>query len=151
LRGSDFTPFRDSIGLAIGYSAMPGWRQNVSGSDFVQEFDWKIYRFQVVSRLEKAFAERGFFSHVGLYVHVAAGLGIGRTSLTNADSMTYRDTHFGLATTVGVGLHFDSPIIPGLGLNLGWANDNSPVIEDLIGNTHNAGGNRLAGALTFDL
>jgi hypothetical protein len=151
LRGSELTPFHDSIGLAVGYSAMPGWRQDVSGSDFAQRFDWSIYRFQLVTRLEKEFAEHGFFSHVGLYVHLAAGLGVGRTSLTNADSMTYRDTHFGLATTMGVGLHFDSPVVPGLGLNLGWANDNSPVIEDLIGNTHNAGGNRIAGALTYEL
>ncbi len=151
LRGSELTPFHDSIGLAVGYSAMPGWRQDVSGSDFAQRFEWSIYRIQLVTRLEKEFAERGFFSHVGLYVHLGAGLGIGRTSLTNADSMTYRDTHFGLSTTVGVGLHFDSPFVPGLGMNLGWANDNSPVIEDLIGNTHNAGGNRIAGALTYDL
>ena len=73
------------------------------------------------------------------------------TTLTNADSMTYRDTHFGLATTAGIGLHIDSPVIPGLGLNLGWALDNAPVVEDLIGNTHNAGGHRIAAALTYDL
>jgi hypothetical protein len=151
LHGSELTPFHDSIGIAVGYSSMPEWQQDVSGSDFSQRFAWSIYRFQVVTRLEKEFAEHGFFSHLGIYVHVAAGLGIGRTSLTNADSMTYRDTHFGLATTMGVGLHIDIPIVTGLGLNLGWANDNSPVIEDLIGNTHNAGGNRVAGAFTYDL
>jgi uncharacterized caspase-like protein len=144
-------PYYDSLGLAVGYSAMPSWQQDVSGSDFVQRFDWSIYRIQLATRLEKTFARRGFFSHVGLYVHLAAGLGIGRTTLTNADSMRYRNTNFGLAVTMGVGLHFDAPFVPGLGFNLGWANDNSPVIEDLIGNTHNAGGNRVAGALTFDL
>jgi uncharacterized caspase-like protein len=151
LRGSDVTPFHDSIGLAIGYSAMPAWRQDVSGSDFSQRFDWSIFRFQLVTRFEKEFAETGFWSHVGLYIHLAAGLGIGRTSLTNAESMTYRDTHFGLATTFGVGLHFENILVDGIGLNLGWANDNSPVIEDLIGNTHNAGGNRVAAALTYEL
>lgn len=137
------------FGISFGYSALPDWRQDISGSDFAQRFDWSLYRLLLVTRMEHTFAERGFFSHLGVYVQVAGGLGIGRTTLTNADRMTYRDTHFGIAASIGGGLHVDSPIIDGLGLNIGYALDFAPVIEDLIGNTHDAGGHRLAGAFTY--
>ncbi len=151
LRGQDFTPFRDSLGISVGHSSMPSWIQEVSGSDFQQHFDWNLTYVHLVSRFEKEFAETGLFSHFGLYVDFNAGLGIGRTSLTDADSVTHRDTHFGLSTRMGVGLHIDSFVVRGIGLDLGWAAVYSPVIEDLIGNTHTAGGQRLAAALSYDL
>jgi hypothetical protein len=128
---------------------MPSWRQQVSGSDFDQNFDWSMMRVGVASRTEYQLADSGYFSHLSMYLHAVAGLGIGRTRLENADHMTFDDTHYGLALGGGFGLHLESPNIVGFGMTLGYENDAAWVIKDLIGNTHVSGGHRLAFALSY--
>ncbi|NVB85580.1 MAG: caspase family protein [Kofleriaceae bacterium] len=137
------------FGGTIGHTTMPSWRQQVSGSDFEQNFTWGMTRVAAVSRTEYELAETGFFSHLSLYVQATVGLGIGRTRLVNADHMTFDDTHYGLALGGGFGLHLESPNILGFGMTLGYENDAAWVIKDLIGNTHVSGGNRVAFALSY--
>jgi uncharacterized caspase-like protein len=137
------------VGGAIGYSVMPAWRQEVTGSDFEQHFEWSLVRLQAVGRVEQPLAQSGNDARLSAYAQLSAGLGIGRTALENADSMTFRDTHFGPAFGLGAGLHLDGPLSTGLGVTAGYAFDYAPVIGDLIGNTHAAGGHRVAGALTY--
>lgn len=137
------------LGGTAGYTTMPSWRQAVSGSDFEQHLDWNMFRLAAVSRTEVPFAHAGFFSHLSIYAQAVIGLGIGRTHLENADHMTFDDTHFGAAFGAGFGLHVESPKIVGLGMTIGYAYDYAHVISDLIGNTHNNGGHRLAFALSY--
>jgi hypothetical protein len=63
--------------------------------------------------------------------------------------MTYSDSSFGPAFALGLGLHLD--IVHGIGLSTGYQLDYAPVVKDLIGNTHAAGGHRALLSLTFDL
>ncbi len=137
------------FGGALGYTSMPSWRQAVSGSDFEQTFEWGMMRVGAVGRTEYTFADTGFFAHLSTYVQAMIGLGIGHTRLENADHMTFDDTHYGVALSGGFGLHLESPNIVGFGMTLGYANDAAWVINDLIGNTHKAGGHRLAFALSY--
>jgi hypothetical protein len=60
--------------------------------------------------------------------------------------MTYSATNAGPAFAAGLGLHvhFDH-----LGINLGWEYDAAWAVKDLIGNTHVAGGSRLALGLSW--
>ena len=88
-------------------------------------------------------------SRWSVYAEAAAGLGIGNTSLTNAQNMTYKDTYFGPALSAGVGLRVHDWLVPGFGMKLGYELAYMPVIKDLIGNTHATGGNYLTFALTY--
>src|SRR5262249_36816870 len=102
--------------------------------------------FAAIARIEQPFGETGLAANWSIYVQALAGLGVGRTRLTNAQAMTYDDTHFGPATGFGAGLHFESGIA-GLGMTAGYSLEYAPVIKDLIGNTHGSGGGR--GSLSF--
>jgi hypothetical protein len=137
------------VGGGGGYTRMPSWRQDLSGSDESQTLDWSMLRAVAVGRAEQPLAETGRLSRVALYAQLVGGIGVGRTRLTNVDRMRFSDTHVGPAFGLGAGLHVESPFIRGFGMTAGYAFDYAPVIRDLIGNTHAVGGHRVAAAFTF--
>ena len=133
------------VGGIGSWLAMPKWTQSVSGSSLSQRLDWSTTAAMALARGVQPLGE----SHFSVYAEIAAGLGIGHTVLTNSQSMTYDDYHFGPAFAAGAGFHLESPIIPGLGMTAGYELDYMPVIKDLIGNTHASGGHRITLALTY--
>jgi hypothetical protein len=153
LRGGSIPWFvRSWTGVSVGHAAMPRWRQDVTGSDFAQQFDWSVMRVLGIGRVEQPFADEGFWRRFSIYGQVAFGLVVSRSTLENADRMKTVTSHGGVANELGAGLHIDSMAIRGLGLNLGYAYDYAPqAFKDLIGNNHSAGGHRLAAALTYTL
>ncbi len=90
--------------------------------------------------------EDEWFSWLSGYSQLSAGLGIGHSALHGADGMTYSSTDFGPAFAAGVGLrvHFTR-----FGFSAGWTYEGAYAVKDLIGNTHGAGGNRLALGLSW--
>ncbi len=128
---------------------MPDWTRSIPGSAQMQHLAWSTSTITAVARAEEPLNDQGFFSHVAAYGQIAAGLGIGHTTLNGADNKNYADTYFGPAFGFGAGLHVESPRLVGFGLSMGYAYDYAPVIKDLIGNTHASGGHRLTMALTY--
>jgi len=131
------------FGAIAGYEKLPDWKQEVSGQSLMQELSWSVLRVAAVARLEQPFGG----SRWSAYGEVAAGLGIGFTSLTNPQGMTYSDTYLGPVVGLGAGFHVD--ISSGIGASAGYAFDYAPVIHDLIGNTHASGGHRATFAITY--
>ncbi len=123
---------------------LPSWYRTVPGSTATQELDWRTYTIAAVAR-----AEQPIGGGVSLYAQLTAGLGIGQTSLKGADNMTYDHTTEGPAFSAGAGFHFQPRIFRGIGASVGWQYDYAPVVKDLIGNTHDAGGVRATWALTY--
>jgi len=137
-----------SLGGVAGVTVMPTWKKEITGGgDLSQEFDWSQWRLAFVGRAEQWMAATGFGSHFSIYGQLMAGLGIGTTSLRNAEGMTFRDTHVGPAFGGGLGLHVDFG--RGIGASLGYSYDYAPVIKDLIGNTHAGGGHRFGLSVTY--
>jgi len=88
-------------------------------------------------------------SRWSIYAEAAAGLGIGTTTFSNAQNMTYHGTYFGPALVAGAGIRVHDLFATPLGFRLGYELDYMPVIKDLIGNTHATGGTYLTFALTY--
>jgi hypothetical protein len=88
-------------------------------------------------------------SRVALYGQAGAGLAIGRTRFVDADNMVTHETFFGPAVTVGAGLHAESPYIPGFGVSVGYELDYARAIDNLTGDTHGSGGQRVTLGLSF--
>jgi opacity protein-like surface antigen len=131
------------LGLLASSVAMPSWSHGVTGSDLEEKLDWNTTTTLAVAR---GVLGEGRFTAYG---EVGAGIGMGRTALHAADSMTYTDTSFGPAFALGLGLHLD--VWNKIGVASGYELDYAPVVKDLIGNTHASGGHRWTLSLTFDL
>ncbi|MBV8762733.1 MAG: caspase family protein [Deltaproteobacteria bacterium] len=133
------------VGGLASWVTMPKWSQAVSGSNLAQTLEWKTAAAMALARGVQPIGE----SHFSLYGELATGLGIGHTTLTNSQGMTFDDYHVGPAFVAGAGLHIESPFLHDLGVSAGYEFDYMPVISDLIGNTHASGGHRLTFALTY--
>ncbi len=132
------------VGGLVATEALPSWSHTVAGSTATQQLDWHTYTIAAVAR-----AEQPIGGSVSLYAQLTAGLGIGETSLKGADNMTYDHTTEGPAFSAGAGFHFEPRSFHGVGASVGWQYDYAPVVKDLIGNTHDAGGVRATWALTY--
>ena len=134
------------VGGMASWVVMPKWTQSVTGSNgLAQSLNWETAAAMALARGVQPIGE----SHFSLYGEIAAGIGIGHTTLTNSQDMTFDDYHVGPAFAAGAGLHIESPFMHDLGMSLGYEFDYMPVISDLIGNTHASGGHRLTLALTY--
>jgi hypothetical protein len=85
--------------------------------------------------------EDHWWSWLSYFAQLSGGLGIGHSALRSADAMTYSSTNAGPAFTAGIGLRFH---FTHFGVDAGWDYTAAYAVKDLIGNTHAAGGNRLA-------
>lgn len=131
------------VGALASTMSMPSWSHGVSGSDLEERFEWTTQTTLAVAR--------GVLGNGRLtgYGEVGAGLGRGDTELHAADGMTYKDTTWGPAFALGLGVHLD--LFHGIGLATGYELDYAPVVKDLIGNTHASGGHRALFSLTYDM
>ena len=134
------------VGATALLVSMPPWTHAVIGSAKSQRFDWSTITVAAVARGEQPLGQRGIFK---LFGQVSAGVGIGRTTLTDVDDMQYRDSYVGPAFGVAGGFRLDLPRWPMVGLSAGYAFDYAPVIHDLIDNTHASGGHRATFALSY--
>ncbi|HUJ62782.1 MAG TPA: caspase family protein [Kofleriaceae bacterium] len=137
------------VGAAGSYVGMPSWKETVTGENASQKLAWSTAALAAVARGEQPFAASGIASRFAAYAQIAAGLGIGRTVLTNAQAMTYDDNYLGPAFSAGAGLRVQGPHLHPLGLEAGYEFDYAPVIKDLIGDTHASGGHRVTLSLTY--
>jgi hypothetical protein len=132
------------VGVLASNVSMPSWSHAVTGENNVEEkLDWTT---QTMLATARGVLGSGRFTAYG---EIGAGLGRGSTNLHAADGMTYSDSSFGPAFAAGLGLHLD--IVHGIGLSTGYELDYAPVVKDLIGNTHAAGGHRWQFSLTYNL
>jgi hypothetical protein len=138
------------IGAELSHTAMSGREHGVVGSGLQQDFAWSTSALELVGRVEQPLAAADHPICFSLYAQLGAGLGLGQTSLAGADGMTYRDTHLGPAFSAGAGLHVTAPHRRWLGFTLGYRYDDAPVIEDLIGHTHQSGGHRVFAAFSYN-
>jgi hypothetical protein len=140
------------IGGAVGFHDLPTWQRN--GGDYPMRFESSLYTLMAVGRAEAPITRTGVGSRVKFYAQLAAGLGYGRTQLSAEQSgMTTRDGHVGLATSLGAGILIggdDNNVwFKGLGLSFGYQLDYAPVIGNLVGDTHAAGGHHVTAAASY--
>jgi hypothetical protein len=135
------------VGGLASWQSMPKWTHGVTGTNgqLEETWHWSTTAAMALARGVQPLGD----THFSLYAEIAAGVGIGHTTLTDAMSMTHDDFHVGPAFGVGAGIHLESPILPGAGMTAGYELDYMPVIDDLIGNTHASGGHRITAALTY--
>lgn len=135
------------VGGLASWQTMPKWSHTVTGTSgqLDETLNWNTTAAMALARGMQQLGT----THFSVYAEIAAGVGIGHTSLRDAMSMTHDDFHLGPAFGVGAGFHLDSPIVPGLGMTAGYELDYMPAISDLIGNTHASGGHRITVALTY--
>ncbi|HET9991163.1 MAG TPA: hypothetical protein VFQ65_21670, partial [Kofleriaceae bacterium] len=125
------------VGGTAGLSSIPSWKHDIVGTNNLsQQLDWSVATAMVSARVENE-----WWSWLSIYTQVSGGLGIGHSALAGADGMTYASTNFGPAYAVALGarVHFQH-----FGIAAGWEYAGAYAVNDLIGNTHAAGGNRLA-------
>ena len=135
------------LGAMTSTVALPSWSHGIAGSTASQSLDWRTTTLLAAARVERPFARTGFWRRLGGYALLGLGAGAGRTELTDAMGQHHIDWHFGPALSAGLGLH--EQLDSGLGFDLGYQFDYAPVIHDLIGDTHAAGGHRLLAAFTY--
>jgi hypothetical protein len=131
------------VGALAANISLPSWSHGVSGSDLEDRLEWSTQSMLAVARgvLGK--------HRLTAYGEIGAGLGRGDTELHAADGMTYKDTTWGPAFELGVGVHLD--LWHGIGVATGYELDYAPVVKDLIGNTHASGGHRALLSITYDM
>jgi hypothetical protein len=130
------------VGGTGSLASIPSWKHDIVGTqDLSQQLDWSVATAMATVR-----GEDYWFSWLSVYSMVSAGLGIGHSALVGADGMTYSSTNAGPAFAAGLGLHVH---FEHLGIAAGWEYDAAWAVKDLIGNTHAAGGNRLALGLSW--
>jgi hypothetical protein len=125
------------VGGTAGLASIPSWKHDVVGTqNLSQELDWSVATAMATARIEEH-----WWRWLAYYAQLSAGLGLGHSSLSAADHMTYSTTNAGPAFAAGIGFrfHWDH-----FGIDVGWTYAGAYAVKDLIGNTHLAGGNRLA-------
>jgi hypothetical protein len=132
------------VGGQLGSIGLPGWSRSTDVDP--QELSLSVTTLSAVARAEQPFNDH---TRLALYGQLAGGLGMGRQHFSGAEGMTNDSTTFGPSLEAGFGLHVENRSAPGLGLSIGYAYAYAPVIKDLIGNTHAAGGGRLAFGLSY--
>lgn len=135
------------VGVLGTTLTLPGYSYTVTGEngDLKNQLAWRTSAVMATARGDQPLGG----SRWSVYAEAAAGLGVGTTTFSNAQNMTYHDTYFGPALAAGVGIRIHDLFTDGLGFRLGYELDYMPVIKDLIGNTHATGGNYLTLAVTW--
>jgi hypothetical protein len=129
-----------SIGAAVNYDAIAqDWRSHSRTSSGDMSFDWNT-----AAALAVAVIDAKVTDVLRPYAQFGVGLGVGRTTLADVDAMEQREWHIGYAASVGAGLKLDT--ISGVVFGAGYRFDYSPIISNLLGETHVTGGHRV----TFD-
>ncbi len=131
------------VGGTAGLASIPAGKHDIVGTqNLSQQLDWSVATAMVTGRIEDH-----LWSWLSYYGQLSGGLGIGHPALRGADAMTYSSTNAGPAFTAGIGLRF---MFKHFGVDAGWDYTAAYAVKDLIGNTHAAGGNRLALGLTWE-
>ena len=136
-------PYPYWIGAVGTFEQLPLWKRDIAGSTAMQTFEWNQTTLMPAIRYELA------FKHVRPMAQLAAGLGYAHTTLHGADGSVHTDSYFGFAMSVLAGVHFTMPLQ--IGANVGLQYELAPIVQDLIGNTHGAGGFRLFTGLSYTL
>jgi hypothetical protein len=131
------------VGLLVSDVTMPSWSHAVTGEPLKDKLDWSTSTFLATAR---GVLGKG---RVTGYGEIGAGAGRGDTQLHAADGGTYTDSSWGPAFSLGLGAHVT--IWDDYGISTGYELDYAPVVKDLIGNTHAAGGHRWTLSLTMAL
>lgn len=135
------------VGGAASFAQAPEWKR--TDHDTSLAIAWSTMTVEAVARGYQPFADHGFFSRLGVYGQLGAGLAIGRTRFTEVDGMELRDSYLGPAVSVAAGLHSESPYITGLGMSLGYELDYARAIANDIGDTHASGGHRVTLGISY--
>lgn len=119
------------------------WTRATDGL-YPQRFKATTMTVQGAARAITEIGESSFYT----YLQFTIGLGIGRTSHHDQSDMETRDTYFGPAISGSYGIGWQGHR---LGLGLAYTIEYAHVIDNLVGDTHNSGGNRfgLAGSWSF--
>ncbi|HEY5945970.1 MAG TPA: caspase family protein [Kofleriaceae bacterium] len=146
-----FTKYLWAGGIG-SYERAPYWTRDNDGL-YPMRFEWSTITLGGAGRAEYPFADEGFASRIKAYAQLTAGLGIGRTKYRDQDGMSTNETFFGPAVSLGAGflLGGDDHNIwfKGLGFSFGYQLEYAPVIDNLIGDTHAAGGHRATAAFSY--
>ena len=125
------------VGGTAGLASIPAWKHDIVGTESLsQELDWSVATAMATARIEDH-----WWRALAYYAQISGGLGLGHSALAAADHMTYSTTNAGPAFAAGVGLRLH---LERFGIEVGWTYAGAYAVKDLIGNTHLAGGNRLA-------
>jgi caspase domain-containing protein len=135
------------VGAALGFETSP--RYSFPTELKPQRFSWTTMTALAVGRAEQRFAETGFFSRIGAYAQMGAGVAVGRTSFDDPMGESTHDTFVGPAFTLGAGLRSDSPFIHGLGMSAGYELVYTPAITNLTDDRHAGGGHRLTLGISY--
>jgi caspase domain-containing protein len=123
----------------------PEWRLPTERQPL--RFAWSTAALGALARVVQPFGDHGLAARTGIHAELGAGLGLGRTHLTDQDDMRIDQQFFGWAMTLGGGLHLEGN--RGLGFSLGYEFDYAPVIDNLTGDTHASGGHRLSVGVSY--
>jgi hypothetical protein len=139
-------------GGTLGFENAPFWTRDTDGL-YDMRFEWSTLTLGAAGRAEYPFGDSGFWSRIKAYGQATAALGAGVTQHHDQDGMTTKETYFGPALTLGAGFMLggdDNNIwFKGLGFSLGYQLEYAPIIDNLIGDTHAAGGHRATAALSY--
>lgn len=139
-------------GGIAGFENAPTWTRETDGL-YPMEFEWSTLTLGAAGRAEYPLAEQGLFARIKAYGQITAALGAGVTQHRDQDGMVTKETYFGPALTAGTGLLLggdDHNVwLKGVGLSFGYQLEYAPIIKNLVGDTHAAGGHRATAALSY--
>jgi len=139
-------------GGIAGFENAPTWTRDTDGP-YPMHFEWSTLTLGAAGRVEYPFAEHGFFAGIKAYGQVTAALGASITQHHDQDGMLTKETYFGPALTAGTGLLFGGDdhnlLAKGVGFSVGYQLEYAPIIRNLVGDTHAAGGHRATAALSY--
>lgn len=133
------------IGGRLAWEQSPEWSHDVIGGNGAsQTVDMNTTTVELIARYPFPELTR----RLRMYTELGAGLAIGRTTVTSADTMQYADTYFGPSASVGVGAEIR---FGRFGVATRASYELAYAIKDLIGNTHQTGGSRFELCVTYGL
>jgi uncharacterized caspase-like protein len=146
-----FTKYLWAGGIA-GFENSPRWTRETDGL-YPMHFEWSTLTLGAAGRAEYPFADSGFWSRIKAYGQLSAAIGAGVTQHRDQDGTATKESYFGPALAFGTGLMLggadNNPLANGLGFSLGYQLGYAPIIDNLVGDTHAAGGHRATAALSY--
>jgi hypothetical protein len=135
------------VGGIASTHELPGWTRDENDAPSDLHLDWSQHLIAAAAR-----GEVPVLSNVKAYAQLGAGLGLGHTAFTDQNGAVTRQWHVGPGLTAGAGFVIggdeDNTYFKGFGITGGYFYEYVPAISNLIGDTHGAGGHRVAlGAL----
>jgi hypothetical protein len=125
------------LGGAVGMTSSPTWeRDTVTGSAPLR-FSWSTITFAAMARLDHT----PFRGRSRVFVQAGAGLGVGRTKLTDERDEEFTETSTGIVLTGSAGVEWTTPWWRGVGIGLAYTFQFAPVIKNLTGDRHLGVGN----------